>query len=478
MDRSKSIFFKTVRSALIQDAAAQSLLKSTRQHYHQRIAQVLEAQFHETAEAQPELLAHHYTEAGLNAQAVSYWYQAGQRASERSAHVEAISHLSTGLELLKTLPETRERLQHEVDILISLGTSLLATRGFSAPEVEQTYLRAQHLAEYLEDQHRLFSVLRGLWNHYCVRGELQTTHELAEQLLALAQQTQDPVMLPAAHRVVGTTLFYLGAAAKASTHLTLGIALYDLGAWTLWYLGYPDQALARSHEAVTLAQQRARPFSLGYALSTTAILHQLCREMRGAQECAEAAISLALEQGFPQWQAVGDILGGWSLVHQGPEQGGITQLHQGLTIHHALGAGILRPYFLALLAEAHGTLGKPEEGLARLTEALTLVDTRGERWYEPELYRLKGEFLLQQSLDHQAESETCFHHALDIARHQQAKSFELRTATSLARLWQQQGKRQEAYDLLAPVYNWFTEGFDTADLKDAKALIEELEERR
>jgi predicted ATPase len=191
--------------------------------------------------------------------------------------------------------------------------------------------------------------------------------------------------------------------------------------------------------------------------------------MCAAQECAEAAISLTKEQGFPYWMAVGSLMRGWALAHQGQAQAGIAQIIQGLGAFQATGGKTARPYFLALLAEAHGTQGELEKGLAVLTEALTLADTTGERWYEPELHRLKGELLLQQSLDHQAEAETCFHHALEIAQTQQAKSFELRTATSLARLWHQQ-----AHDLLASVYGWFSEGFDTADLKDAKALLEEL----
>jgi predicted ATPase len=254
-----------------------------------------------------------------------------------------------------------------------------------------------------------------------------------------------------------------------------GVACHSFAARTLWFLGYPDQGLAQSQQAVTLAQQRAHPLSLNYALRTAALFHQFRREVRVAQERAEASIRLATEQGFPYWRAYSSILRGWSLAHlQGRAQEGIEQMHHGLRAHRATGAEANRSYFLALLAEAHGTLGEPEAGLAVLAEALVHVEHTGERYYEAEIHRLKGELLLQQSSDHQAEAESCFLHALDIARNQQAKSFELRTATSLARLWQQQGKRQEAHDLLAPVYHWFTEGFDTADLKDAKALLDEL----
>jgi predicted ATPase len=487
------------KHALIQDAAYQSLLKSTRQHSHQHIAQVLEAQFPETAEAQPELVAHHLTEAELIEQAVTYWHKAAQRAVERSAHVEAITHLTKGRELLATLPETPQRLQREVDLLITLGASLIATKGQAASEVRETYTRARQLCESLGDPHQLFPVLRGLWYYYFIHAEYQTAHALGEQLLTLTQQSQDTATRVAAHRALGSTLFHLGAPASAHTHFTQGIALYDpeqhrayaflygedngvnchsYAVWTLWYLGYPDQGRRQINDALTLAQQIAYPFDLSFVLGFAAMFHQCRREARVAQEYAEAAIILAQERGFPYWMAVGALLRGWALAQQGQAQEGIEQLHQGLIAYRATGAEIGRQYFLTLLAEAYGTLGQPEAGLTVLTEALTHADKTGEGWCEPELYRLKGVLLLQQNSDHQAEAESCFHHALEIARTQQAKSFELRTATSLARLWQRQGKRQEAHDLLAPVYKWFTEGFDTADLQDAKALLNELSESR
>src|SRR5262245_5433195 len=272
----------TFKHALIQDAAYESLLRSTRQHYHQRIAQVLEAQFPEMAEAQPELLAHHYTEAGLTENAVPYWHKAGQRASERSAHMEAISHLRQGLALLQTLPETSQRLQRELDLYISLGASLLAVKGYAASEVHETYTYARQLCEHLDDPHQLFHVLWGLCRYYNNRAELQTAHALNEQLFALAQQTQGTMMLMVANLALGVTLFYLGTVATAHTHLAQSIVLYDpqqhhtsaflygqdagvvchsRAAWTLWYLGYLDQGLTRSHEAVTLAQQSANLFS-------------------------------------------------------------------------------------------------------------------------------------------------------------------------------------------------------------------------
>jgi predicted ATPase len=242
----------------------------------------------------------------------------------------------------------------------------------------------------------------------------------------------------------------------------------------LWLLGYPDQGVAQSHEAVTLARQVAHPLSLSFALSIAAMFHQFRSDMRATQERAEAAIRLATEQGIPFFMAMGSIYHGWVRVQQEQTQEGIEQITQGLTAWRATGTEFIQPYFLALLAEAHGIMGQQEAGLMVLTEALKHADKTGERWYESEIYRLKGALLLQQSSENHLEAETCFQHALEITRNQQAKSFELRAATSLARLWQQQGKRQEAHDLLAPVYGWFTEVFDTADLQDAKALLEEL----
>jgi predicted ATPase len=347
----------------------------------------------------------------------------------------------------------------------------------------------------IEDPSQLFPALRGLWNHYNARAEYQTALTLGEQLLTLAHQAQDSGMLLAAYRALGATLFYLGETTLAYTHFAQGLTLYapqqhrasvfrygdDAGvichsfaARALWYLGYPDQGLAQNDEAVTLAQQMAHPLSLSFVLSNAAQFHQLRREERAAQAHAKAAMSLAMEQGFALWVARGALLRGWALVQQGQAQEGIAQMHQGLRAYRATGGEATRPYYLTLLAEAQGSMGQPAEGLLTLAEALLLADKTGERWYEPERYRLKGELLLQQSSSNQTEAELCFHQAITIAQNQQAKSLELRAATSLARLWQQQGKREEAYGLLASVYNWFTEGFDTADLQDAKALLDEL----
>jgi class 3 adenylate cyclase/predicted ATPase len=483
------------KHVLIQETAYQSLLKSRRQQYHERIAHVLEGRFPETTETQPELLAHHYTEAGLSTQAIAYWQRAGQCAIERSAHLEAIAHLTKGLELLTTLPDGPQRIQQELTLHIALGPALTATKGQAAPEVEHVYARARELCRQVGETPQLFQALFGLWGFYEAQGELQTALELGEQLLTLAQRAPDPALLLEAHHALGATLFWRGEVPPAGAHFAQGIALYDpqhhrslawlygedpgvvcrsYAARALWFLGHPDQALTRSHDALTLAQEVAHPFSHTYALTSAAALHQFRRERHTTQAQAEVATRLATEQGLPYWGAWGTILWGWALAVQGQGAEGIVQILQGLAAYRATGAELLCPYFLALLAEAYGSIGQGEEGLSVLEEALPIVDRNGVRFYEAELHRLRGELLLQHAVAQPGEAEAGFQQALTVARHQQAKSLELRAAMSLAHLWQHQGKRAEAYALLAPVYGWFTEGFDTADLQEAKALLEAL----
>jgi predicted ATPase len=469
----------TFKHALIQDAAYQSLLRSTRQHYHQRITQVLEERFPDIVETQPELLAYHFTEAGLNAQAVPYWQRAGQRASARSAHVEAIAHFTKGLEVLATLPETPEQAQQELELQIALGPVVTATRGIAAPEVGKIYGRARELCQQGGESPQLFLVLWGLWNFYAVAAEFQTARELGEQLLILAQRLQIPAQLMEAHRALGQTFFGLGDLATARVHLEQSIALYELQqhrahalrygqdsgvgslifmALSLWWLGYPDQALQRMQEALTLARELAHPLSLAIALSFAVWLHQLRREGQAAQEQAEVLIALADQQGFPQYLGHGTLLRGSELVAQGQEEEGMAQMRQGWAAYQTTGARFRGPHFLALLAEACMKVQHVEEGLSALTEALTAVDDTGGRYYEAELYRLKGELLLVRDAPRPqvVEAEASFRQALALARRQQAKSLELRTAMSLSRLWQHQGQRQEAHDLLAPIYGWFT----------------------
>jgi len=479
------------KHALIQDAAYQSLLRSTRQRHHQRIAQVLEARFPDLCETQPELLAHHCTEAGVMAQAIPYWQRAGQRAIERSAHLEAIAHLSKGLEVLGTLPDTPERAQQELDLQITLGPALSATKSWAAPEVGRAYARARELCQQIGETPQLFTVLRGLWVFYVVRAEYQTALELGERCLTLAHSLQDPSLLLEAHHTHWDTLFWLGEVVSARAHMEQGAALYDpqkhrshaflyeedpgvcrlaAEAPALWLLGYPDQALGSIHNALTLAHEISHPYSSALALAQAALLHHCRRETRLTQERAEAVITFSIDQGFPFWAAWGTILRGWALTEQEQGEEGIPQLRHGMAAWQATGAELTWPLWLALLAEAYGKVGQTEAGLTALAEALATVHKTGERWWETELHRLKGELLLRRASPTE-EVEVCFRQALEIARRQQARSLELRAATSLSRLWQRQGKGAEARQLLTPIYGWFTEGFDTADLREARALL-------
>jgi class 3 adenylate cyclase/predicted ATPase len=486
------------KHALIQEAAYQSLLKSTRQQYHQRIAQVLTAQFPETTATQPELLARHYTEADLRAQALPYWHQAGQRANARSAYGEALQLLTRGLEVLATVPETPARHQQELDLLIALARALRVIKGPAASELEPVLTRAAALGQQAGEPPQRFVVLNLRYGFHFIRAEYQVAQAMAAQLLDLAQHQHDPARLLQAHHALGQTLYHVGAFTPARLHQEQGITLADprrptpldttsgtgtrhievscraLVARVLWVLGYPDQAVQRGQEARTLAHTRAHPYDLADVLLHCVYLHAHRGEWQTAQTHAEAALALATEHGFAFYEARGALYRGAVLAAQGQSEEGIAQMRQGLAALRATGAGVSMSGHLAQLAKACGQVGQVDEGMHLLAEALAMVDTTGERHTEAELHRLKGALLLVQPTDHTIEAEVCFQQALDIARRQQAKSWELRAATNLARLWQQQGKRAKAYDLLAPIYSWFTEGFDTADLQEAKALLDEL----
>jgi tetratricopeptide (TPR) repeat protein len=476
------------------------LLRSKRQQYHQQTVRILEQRFPEIAETRSERLAYHYTEAGLPAQAVSYWLRAGQRAVERSANVEAISHFTKGLELLKALPETPERVQQELTLYLAMGAPLLMLKGHTAPEVEHAYTRAYELAQQLGETPQRFSVLVGLWRFYLSQARLQTAREMGEQCFTLAQRMQNPALLQQSHLMLGSALFYMGELVSALAHLEQGIALYDrhrchslalsggtdpgvvclsFAAWALWLLGYPDRALARSREALTLAQELSHAYSLAYALHFASTLHAWRREARLVQEKSEAEIALSNEQGFVRWLGGGMVRLGWILTEQESAEEGIAQLHQGLAIWRAMGGELGLPSILAQLADVYGKVGRTEEGLHVLVEAMTAVHKNAERYYEAELYRLRGELLLlrdrrqemtgnRQQLE---EVEESFLHAIHIARHQHAKSLELRAVMSLSRLWQQHGMRAAARQTLAELYGWFTEGFNTPDLQEAKTLL-------
>jgi predicted ATPase len=481
------------KHALIQDAAYASLLRSTRQLVHQQVAQLLETRFPEIVETQPELVAQHYTAAGCAEQAVPYWQRAGQQASDCSANLEAVSHLTTGIELLKALPETPERTQQALTLHIALGAALLMTKGQAAPAVEHAYTQARALCQQVGETPELVPVLLGLWRFYSARSQLHTAREFGETLLRLAQCVDDPTLAVIAHYVLGTTWLWLGVLPTARTHLEEGIARYTLdqrrapvfrmgqdpglvcqiyAALTLWLLGYPAQALARLHDGLALAYELAHPYSLAWARCWVAFVSQLYRDVPAVREHAEAAVALSTEQSFPYWAALGTILRGWALAMQGRNEVGMAEVRQGIAGWRATGAALLGPYFCTMLADVSAHLGHPADGLQALAEAHTLMEQQEERWWEGEVCRLRGVLLLRQPETPQAEAEAWLQRALDVARRQEAKSLELRAAMSLSRLWQQQGKRQEAHDLLAEVYAWFTEGFDTADLQDAKALLE------
>ena len=467
-----------------------------RVQWHQRIGARLEAGYGAQARELAAELALHFLHGRDLPRAVQYLRYAGENALQRSAHQEAIGHLTTGLQLLTRLPETPERLQQELGIQATLGLALIATKGYAAPDVEHTYAQARTLCQRLGETPQLFPVLHGLWVFYLVRAAtLQAGRELAGQLLDIATRQDDPALLLEAHMTLGVTLCHSGELVAALAHLDAGRTLYDpqqhqahaslygqdpgvaclsYGAIMLWYLGYPDQALRWAHEALRLAEQLTSPFSLAFARFFLSLVHQHRREVPATREHVETLLALTTAHHFPYWIAHGTVMSGWVRTMEGQREAGMADFHQGLVLCQIIGGNLARTHWLSLLAEVYGNAGQHAAGLTVVEEALTLGDKNGEQFYRAELYRLKGELLLGRSMAQTGEAEACLQQALAVARRQQAKAWELRAAMSLARLWQQQGKRVEARELLGPVYGWFTEGFDTADLQEAKALLEEL----
>jgi len=478
---------------LFQKYLYNSLDEVERSYLHEDVGNVLEELYGDQAEEIAVQLARHFQEAGMAEKAVHYLSLAGEKATQVSAYEEAIALFTKGVELLQTLPETPERIGQELELQTTLGPALIAGKGYAAPEVEQAYARARELCRQVGETPGIIPVLRGLLAFYRVRADFQTARELAEQFLSLAQTPEYSAFLVDAHEELGVTLFQIGELGPSRAHLEQAIAIYDPqqshsaalapghapavlclshAAWALWLLGYPDQALKRCQEALTLAEELSHPFSIVFALNFAAVLHQFHRERQAVKEQSEAVIALSTEHGFPFWIAGATVRQGWALAMEGETEEGIAQMRQGLAAWQATGAEIGVPHYLALLAEAYGQAGQAEEGLSALAEALVSVDNTGQRSWEADLYRLKGELLLMQGDD--AEAEASFHKAIQVARQQDAKSWELRATMSLSRLWQEQGKREEARQLLAEIYDWFTEGFDTSDLREAKALLEEL----
>ena len=401
------------KHVLIQDAAYQPLLRSTRQQYHQRIAQVLEAQFPETAETQPELLAYHYTEAGFNEQAIGYWQRAGERALQRSANTEAVQHLTAGLALLATLPETPARALQELDLQLVLGPALIAIKGYAAPEVEQPYTRALALCEQVGETPQLFPTLLGLCRFYRNRGEVLKAWEIGERLYRLAQRMDAPTHLLEAHDALGSTLYFLGKYDDARMHLAQGIALtradpaaqralvlhhsvaprvvcLTLAALTLWCLGYPVQGLRRSQEALALAQALAHPHSLAVAQHWAAFLHHHRCDAQAVKEQAEALLTLATTQRFPLYVGYGTCWQGWVLAVQGQGEAGIAQLRQGMAAVLATGQMLTQPFCLVLLAEAAGHAGQVAAGLRLLAEVLTAFEASGRGDLLAEAYSAQG----------------------------------------------------------------------------------------
>uniref|UniRef100_UPI003F4963E8 ATP-binding protein n=1 Tax=Cupriavidus yeoncheonensis TaxID=1462994 RepID=UPI003F4963E8 len=490
------------KHALTQEVAGNSLLSGQRSVLHERTAQAIEALFPDRLKEYCSELAHHYSQSGNVLKAIEYLQLAGKQAMQRSAQLEAIGHLNAALDLLKTLPDTRERLREELTLLLTLGPAWIAARGHGAPEVEATYTRALALSEQGGETPQCFSAQLGLWSFYLLRSQLKTAQALGERLLSLAQGTQDPEQLAEAHRVLGATVFRLGEISEARNQVEQALALHrpdrqsyghflryarnpavnmrSTLSWILWYLGLPNQSLTCCEEALALARKASDPFALALSLIFAAELHQRRGELEQALEYANAALALSSDQGFPLYLAWATILRGWGLARQGNPEEGIALIHQGLRAHEATGAALGRPSLLGLLADAYGKAGQPEAGLRVLGDALTLVDKTGECLDEATLNRLQGELMLQlsgENADSSAMEEAAqasFQKAINLARQQSAKSIELQGVLSLARLWHRQGKNDAARQMLTEIHTTFSEGTDTVDVRQAIRLLEKL----
>jgi class 3 adenylate cyclase/predicted ATPase len=516
------------KHALTQEVAYGTVLQEQRKVLHEKTARALEVLYEAKLEDHYSELAHHYSRSGNTRKAVEYLHLVGQQAAQRSAHIEAVQYLTVALELLKTLPPTFERTQQELTLSLLLGGSLFVTKGYAAPELGVTYNRARELCQQVGEAPQLFAALWGLWLFYNVRAEYKTGRELGEQLFRLARDLQDSALLSYAHYALGMSFFPLGQFTLAREHLGRAVTHHNLQkhrslvflygqdpgvtslsflAWILWMQGCPDQALKKIHEALALAQELAHPYSLSFALVNASWLHRHRREVQEVQDYTKALIPLSDENGFSLFRAIGAAHQGWATIVQSPNEKGIAQIRQSLAALTATGARTFESDYLALLAKSYGVMGWEERGRRVLTEAFKRINKTGECWYEAELYRIKGELTLQksevrgpksevsrsQSLDPkaQSEAEACFLKSIAIAQKQQAKSLELRAVMSLVRLRQQQAleyesrntdhvtrtRLDEAHRMLSEIYNWFTEGFDTKDLQEAKGLLEELRER-
>ena len=491
------------KHALVQDAAYGMLLREPRRGLHARIAETLEKEFAETAESQPEILAHHCTEAGLIEKAAGLWGKAGQRSLARSALVEAAAQLTRALDQIATLPGTAALRHEQIKLQVALITPLMHVKGYAAAETraaaEQARLlieQAEALGEPSEDPLLLFSVLYAFWvaNQVAFNGD--ALRDLAAQFLALAEKQRATVPLMVGHRLMGVSLLFTGDIAEGRGHLDQAIALYDpaehrplatrfgqdLGvtilayrSLALWPLGYPEAALRDADDAFRNAREIGQAAALMHALLNASIPNTLCGNRAAAAAQAQELVALAEEKGSPFWKAYGMMHQGSVLALTGRASDAIEMLISGIAAHRTTGATIWMPFFLPHLARAHAELGQVEAAWRCIGEAMTAAETTKEKWCEAEIHRTAGEIALMSPDPDAAKAQAHFERAIAIARAQKAKSWELRAATSMARLWRDHGKRQQARDLLAPVYGWFTEGFDTPDLKEAKALLDELE---
>jgi predicted ATPase/DNA-binding winged helix-turn-helix (wHTH) protein len=480
--------------ALYQQVLYEQVGAARRVQLHRRIGTRLEAGYGARAGEIAAQLAVHFERGGEIPRAVHYWQQAGDNAARRHAYHEAIAALQRGLTLLATSPESPERTQRELALQLTLGGLLAAVRGRMAPEAGEAYAKAYALCQPMGETPWRFEALWGLTLFHCHAAQLRPASRLSQKLFDLAQRRNDAALLQRSHYAVGLYAFAEGTLGVARAHLEDSARLGDISqpstsifrgmddqrmnalcywALVLWELGYADQAQQRSQEALAVAQERASPPTLGIAQMHAAILCQWRRDAEATRAHTEALMILADAQGFGLRGEQGRILRGWALAMRGRPAEGLAQIRQAFAVYPHMEPGLFRSYFLSLLAEGYGQVGQPEAGLRAVAEALTLVATTEVRWWEAELHRLQGDLRLQLPIPDITQVEACLQQALAVARGQQAKSLELRAALSLSRLWLQQGKRDEAQQLLAEVYGWFTEGFDTPDLQEAKALLEE-----
>ncbi|MBV9976874.1 MAG: AAA family ATPase [Hyphomicrobiales bacterium] len=483
------------KHALVQDVAHESLLKSRRQQIHARIAAVLEECFPAVAETEPETLAQHLTEAGLADQAVGYWLRAGRNAVARSANLEAISHLSKGLEALNRLPAGPERDRKELALQTAIGTPLIAVHGYAAPQTGATYSRARFLCERLGDTSALFATLSGEFTYHFVRGDYGMMRQLTDEARRTSERTADAALLLAAHRLSGLTALQVGAFVEARSEFEAILRLYDPSqhrpppvhyvhdpkisalpylAVILWILGYPEQARRWSVAALEYAELLNQANLTAHVrVYGGAGLAELLRDTAAVRGHADAIIGLADQHSLHYFRLSGLILRGWVMAQEGASDAGLALMCQSAAERLALGVGWYQIRYLCMLAASYLHTGAAEEGLGVIAQAADLVIRNNDHIWEAELCRLKGQLLSVRGAA-SAEVGFCFEQALATARGQSAKSFELRAATTLARLRRDQGKRPEARALLAPIYGWFTEGFDTHDLKEAKALLDDV----